>query len=453
MAERSQIFGTDGVRGTANVYPMTAEVALSLGRAAAHVFKARQGRHRIIIGKDTRLSGYMFEDALTAGICSMGVDVLVVGPMPTPAMAFLTADMRCDAGVMISASHNPYQDNGIKFFSSDGFKLPDELEHRIESLIASPDFEALRAGADEIGQVRRIDDADGRYVVFLKHTFPQERTLDGLKIVLDCAHGAAYKVAPAVLRELGADVTLLGVQPNGRNINDGCGALHPGEAVARVRELGADVGICLDGDADRCLLIAENGETVDGDAVLALCSQDLLARGALRGGGVVGTVMANLGLEKHLEGLGLALVRTAVGDRYVVEAMREKGYNLGGEQSGHVVFLDHNRTGDGMITALQMIAIMLRSGRPLSELARSFVRFPQVLVNVRVAERRPLEELPDFMKALRAVEHDLGERGRVLVRYSGTEKKARVMVEGEDEARVQEIASDLAERLQKALGG
>ena len=451
MAERSKIFGTDGVRGTANVHPMTAEVALSLGRAAAHVFRGNAGRHRIIIGKDTRLSGYVFEDALTAGICSMGVNVLVVGPMPTPAMAFLTADMRCDAGVMISASHNPYQDNGIKFFSHDGFKLPDDVEARIESLIESPDFEAVRAGADEIGQVQRIDDADGRYVVFVKHTFPSDRTLDGLKVVLDCAHGAAYKVGPTLFRELGAELTVLGAAPNGRNINEGVGALHPENAAAAVRERGADIGICLDGDADRCILIAENGDVVDGDAVMAMCAADLHGRNALTGGGVVGTVMSNLGLDLYLQGLGLELVRAPVGDRYVVEAMRAKGYNLGGEQSGHVLFLDYNRTGDGLITALQVLATMLRTGRPLSELASCMARFPQVLVNVKVAEKRPLEDLPDFQKALRAVEADLGGRGRVLVRYSGTERKARVMVEGEDEGRVNEIASDLAECLQRAL--
>jgi len=452
MAERSKIFGTDGVRGTANVYPMTAEVALSLGRAAAHVFQREHGRlHQIIIGKDTRLSGYLLEDALTAGVCSMGMNVLVVGPMPTPAMAFLTQDMRCDAGVMISASHNPYQDNGIKFFSYDGFKLPDEVEARIERLIESPDFEAVRAGADEIGQVKRIDDADGRYVVFLKHTFPADRTLEGVKIVLDCAHGAAYKVGPAVFRELGAELTVLGDEPNGRNINEGVGALHPEAAAAKVREVGADLGVCLDGDADRCILIAENGEMIDGDAVMAVCAEALVGADALRGGGVVGTVMSNLGLEVHLRGLGLDLVRTPVGDRYVVETMRRDGYNLGGEQSGHVLFLDHNRTGDGLITALQVLAIMLSTGKPLSRLAAVMPRFPQVLVNVKVADRRPLEDLPDFQKALRSVEELLGDRGRVLVRYSGTEKKARVMVEGEDEGRVNEIASDLAETLQRSL--
>ncbi|NNL66236.1 MAG: phosphoglucosamine mutase [Myxococcales bacterium] len=452
MAERSKIFGTDGVRGTANVHPMTAEMALSLGRAAAHVFQGRGGgRHRIIIGKDTRLSGYLFEDALTAGICSMGVDVLVVGPMPTPAMAFLTADMRCDAGVMISASHNPYQDNGIKFFSSDGFKLPDEVEARIERLIDSPDFDALRAGADEIGQARRIEDAEGRYVVFLKHTFPADRTLDGLKVVLDCANGAAYKVGPAVLSELGAELTVLAAEPNGRNINEGCGAMHPEYAAAHVTRVGADLGICLDGDADRCILIAEDGVPVDGDAVLAICGEDLHTRDALRGGGVVGTVMSNLGLERYFEGLGLDLVRAPVGDRYVVEAMRAKGYNLGGEQSGHVLFLDHNRSGDGMITALQVMAIMLRTGKKLSELADRITRFPQVIVNVKVAEKRPLEELPDFQEALRAAEADLGAQGRVLVRYSGTEAKARVMVEGEREEHVNQLAQELAEGLQKSL--
>ncbi len=451
MAQRSRIFGTDGVRGTANVYPMTAEIALSLGRAAAHIFRGDGGRHQIIIGKDTRLSGYVFEDALTAGICSMGVDVLVVGPMPTPAMAFLTADMRCDAGVMISASHNPYQDNGIKFFSSTGFKLPDEIEAKIERLIESPDFDAVRAGADEIGQVTRIEDSEGRYVVFLKHTFPADRTLDGMKIVLDCANGAAYKVGPAVLSELGADLVVLASEPNGRNINEGCGAMHPENAGRAVRESGADLGVCLDGDADRCILIDEHGEAVDGDAVLAMCGADLKERGALSGGNLVATVMSNLGLERYLDGIGVGLLRTPVGDRYVVESMRENGCNLGGEQSGHVVFLDHNRTGDGMITALQVMAIMLRTGRKLSELAAEMTRYPQVLVNVRVAEKRPLEELPDFQKALAAVEAEMGDRGRVLVRYSGTESKARVMVEGEDEARVAEVAADLAERLQKSL--
>ena len=453
VERRLDLFGTDGVRGTANVHPMTAEMALNLGRAVAHVFhRGGNDRHRIIIGKDTRLSGYMFEDALAAGICSMGVDVLQVGPMPTPGMAFLTADMRCDAGVMISASHNPYQDNGIKFFSRDGFKLPDEIERRIEHLIASGELDRSTAGPDEIGRARRIDDAAGRYVVFLKKTFPMDLTLDGLRVVLDCANGAAYQVGPTVLEELGAEVFRLGVEPNGRNINDGCGSLHPEKTAARVREVRADVGIALDGDADRCVLVDDRGDVVDGDAVLALCATHLVERGALTGGAVVATVMSNLGLEKHLERLGVRLVRTQVGDRYVVEAMRAGGYNLGGEQSGHVIFLDHNTTGDGLITALQTLAILRRSGRKLSDLVGGFTRYPQVLVNVRIANKRPLESLPEMMDLVRKVEAELAGLGRVLIRYSGTEPKARIMVEGQDETRVGEMARDLAACLGRCLG-
>jgi phosphoglucosamine mutase len=451
---RRKLFGTDGVRGTANVPPMTAEMALLLGRAVAHVFHRRGAeRRRIIIGKDTRLSGYMFEDALAAGISSMGVDVIQVGPMPTPGMAFLTADMRCDAGVMISASHNPYQDNGIKFFSRDGFKLPDEIEERIEGLVFSGELDTVRAAPDDIGRAKRIEDAEGRYVVFLKKTFPMDLTLDGMRVVLDCANGAAYKVGPTVLEELGAEVFKLGVEPNGRNINDGCGSLHPERLAAKVREVRADVGIALDGDADRCIMVDEKGNLIDGDALILLCARHLIERGVLRGGAVVATVMSNLGLEKALGALGVELIRTQVGDRYVVEAMRAGGYNVGGEQSGHIVFLDHNTTGDGLITALQALAVMKRKGRFLSELVSDFVRFPQVLVNVRVAEKRPLESLPEMTEAIRKVEETLRGNGRVLVRYSGTEPKARVMVEGEDETHVQELANDLAQRLVRLLGG
>ncbi len=451
---RPKLFGTDGVRGTANVYPMTAELALLLGRAAAHVFHRRAGdRHRIIIGKDTRLSGYMFEDALAAGICSMGVDVIQVGPMPTPGMAFLTADMRCDAGVMISASHNPYQDNGIKFFSRDGFKLPDEIEERIESLVFSGELDSVRASADDIGRARRIDDAEGRYVVFLKKTFPIALTLDGLRIVLDCSNGAGYKVGPTVLEELGAEVFKLGVEPSGRNINDGCGSMFPEKLAAKVREVRADVGIALDGDADRCVLVDDKGVVVDGDALLALYARDHVERGTLRGGAIVGTVMSNIGLEKELAALGIELIRTQVGDRYVVEAMRGGGYNVGGEQSGHIVFLDHNTTGDGLITALQALAIMKRKGRPLSDLVAGFQRFPQVLLNVRVADKRPLESLPEMQDAVRKVEAELAGAGRVLIRYSGTEPKVRVMVEGEDETQVRAFAESLADRLRRLLGG
>ncbi len=449
-----ELFGTDGVRGRANVDPMTAEMALTLGQAVSVMFRRRGGeRHKIIIGKDTRRSGYMFENALVAGICSMGVDVLQVGPMPTPGMAFLTADMRCDAGVMISASHNPFTDNGIKFFSHDGFKLPDEFEQRIEELISNGKLASLRAPAEEVGRAQRIEDATGRYVVFLKKTFPQDLTLEGLRIVLDCANGAAYKVGPTVLSELDSEVFPIGVAPNGKNINDGVGSVYPETTQAKVKELRADVGICLDGDADRCQMVDEKGNLVDGDALLALAARDMVERGTLKGGAVVATVMSNLGLERAVEKLGLRLVRTAVGDRYVVEEMRAGGYNLGGEQSGHILFLDHNTTGDGLMTALQTLAIMRRTGRPLSELVRDIERFPQVLVNFRVAEKRPLEGLPTVQAAVAKVEKALDGRGRVLIRYSGTEPKARVMVEGEEEARVREYADQIADELKRALGG
>jgi len=453
MSEK-KLFGTDGVRGTANMHPMTAEMALSLGQAIARIFRVDGNRHhRIIIGKDTRLSGYLFEDALAAGICSMGVDVIQVGPMPTPAMAFLTADMRCQAGVMISASHNPYNDNGIKFFSSDGFKLPDAIERRIESLIASGELSGLRAPADEIGRAHRIEDVAGRYVVFLKKTFPMELSLDGMRVVLDCANGAAYSVGPTSLEELGAEIFTIGVSPNGRNINEGCGSLHPEKVVAKVVEVRADVGIALDGDADRIVMVDEKGTILDGDQLLALCARDMVERGVLRGGQVVSTVMSNLGLEKALQELGVGLLRTQVGDRYVVDAMREGGFNLGGEQSGHIIFLDHNTSGDGLITALQVLAVMRRKNRTLSELTRDFFRYPQVLVNVPVAQKKSIEALPEFMRLVERVEGALNGRGRVLVRYSGTEPLARIMVEGDDEKRIRGFADELAEALRRALGG
>jgi phosphoglucosamine mutase len=453
MSER-RLFGTDGVRGTANVHPMTAEMALSLGQAIARVFRVDGNkRRRIIIGKDTRLSGYLFEDALAAGICSMGVDVIQVGPMPTPGMAFLTADMRCQAGVMISASHNPYQDNGIKFFSSDGYKLPDAIERRIEMLIASGELSGVRAPPDEIGRARRIEDVAGRYVVFLKKTFPMDLSLDGMRVVLDCANGASYVVGPTVLEELGAEVFPIGVSPNGRNINEGCGSLYPEKVAAKVNEVRADVGIALDGDADRVVLIDEKGAILDGDQLLAICAEDMVERDVLRGGQVVATVMSNLGLERALQELGVGLLRTQVGDRYVVDAMREGGFNLGGEQSGHIIFLDHNTSGDGLITALQVLAVMRRKERTLSELTTNFVRYPQVLVNVPVAEKKPIEDLPDFLRLVEKVESELNDRGRVLVRYSGTEPLARIMVEGGDEKQIGEYANDLAEALRRALGG
>ncbi len=452
MTDSRILFGTDGVRGTANVHPMTASVALRLGQAAAYVFRGRRdGGRRFLIGKDTRLSGYMFEDALAAGISSMGGTVMQVGPMPTPALAFLTVDMRCDAGVMITASHNPYQDNGIKFFGGDGFKLDDDIERRIEELVASDGVSRFLAPPDEVGPARRIDDAAGRYVVFLKNTFPREHSLDGLRIVLDCANGAAYRVGPAVLEELGAEVFTLGVEPNGRNINLECGSLHPEKTAEKVREVRADVGVAVDGDADRVVIVNEKGEILDGDVLMALCARDMVERGTLKGRGVVATVMSNLGLERALAAEGLDLIRTQVGDRYVVDAMRSGGYNLGGEQSGHVVFLDHTTTGDGLMTTLQVLAGMVRKNRPLSELTGSFERFPQVVENVAVPRRVPLEELLTVQSAIKKVEAELGDRGRVLVRYSGTELKARVMVEGEFESRVREMAQDLAAELKRAV--
>ena len=450
----NRLFGTDGVRGKANVHPMTAETALALGQAAAHVFRSRrEGRRRIVIGKDTRLSGYLFEDALAAGISSMGVDVIQVGPMPTPGLAFLTADMRCDAGVMITASHNPFQDNGIKFFGHDGYKLPDEIETRMENLVASGELGAQLARSEDVGQATRIDDATGRYVVSLKNTFPKGESLDGMRVVLDCAHGAAYRVGPTVLTELGAEVIAQGVAPNGRNINEGVGSLFADRIADLVRESGAEIGIALDGDADRAILVDEKGAVLDGDQVLAVCAQDLVERGKLSGGAVVATVLSNLGLEKSVEGMGLELVRTPVGDRHVVEAMRAGGYNLGGEQSGHVVFREHATTGDGLITALQVLGRMRLTGKPLSELRRVFERFPQTMITVGVAEKPPLETLPSVTDLIGEIEKSMAGSGRVLVRYSGTEPAVRVMVEGSDEQRVGEYAEEIAGELARCLGG
>jgi phosphoglucosamine mutase len=455
-----RLFGTDGVRGVANVYPMTAEMALQLGRALAYLVRSGPRRHRIVVGKDTRLSGYMLEQAIASGICSMGVDVMLSGPLPTPGIAFLTESMRADAGVVISASHNPYQDNGIKFFSRDGFKLPDRMELEIERLVldaaeggaGAEDFRALRPTATRIGKAKRIDDAIGRYVVFLKSIFPKELTLDGLTVVVDCAHGAAYHVAPAVLEELGARVIALGVRPDGKNINDRCGAVHPEGMAKAILRHGADLGLALDGDADRVILADEKGRLVDGDAIMALVGRDLIRRGTLAKRTVVATVMSNLGLERSLAPAGGRVVRTQVGDRYVVEEMRRAGYNFGGEQSGHLVFLDHVTTGDGVAAALNVLAVMRREGRPLSELARCFEPLPQSLVNVAVREKRPLEQLPEVGRAIAAVEKALGAEGRVLVRFSGTENKVRVLVEGPDAQRTRTQAETIAAELRKALG-
>ncbi len=449
-----RLFGTDGVRGVANVEPMTAETALRLGRAAAHLFKTKDGtrRHRIVIGKDTRLSGYMIESALTSGICSMGVDVLLVGPLPTPGIAFITRCLRADAGIVISASHNPFEDNGIKFFSRDGFKLPDETENRMEDLIRSNELDRIRPTAGEIGKAFRVDDAAGRYIEFVKTSVPKGLDFTGLRVVVDCANGAAYRVAPAVLRELGAEVIALGDRPDGTNINRGCGAVDPA-AMQRVGvEYRANLGIALDGDADRAIFADENGRLVDGDGVLAACALAMHREGRLKGAMVVCTVMSTLALDLTLAREGVRTVRAPVGDRYVLERMLREGANLGGEQSGHLIFLDHGTTGDGLITALQVIGLLRRSGKSLSELAAVLRPVPQVLLNVRVREKPDLSDLEGYTELLARTERDLGGSGRVLVRYSGTESVARVLVEGEDPRRIKEMARALADLIADRIG-
>ncbi len=446
-----ELFGTDGIRGKANIWPMTPEVALLVGRAVGYVFRNHVGKHRVLIGKDTRLSGYLLEMALASGLCSVGAETLLVGPLPTPAIAFLTTDMRCDAGVVISASHNPYYDNGIKIFGRDGFKLSDQLEAKIEEMVLKGTISEFRVQDREIGRAFRIEDAVGRYIVHLKNTFPKEMTLEGVKIALDCAHGAAYRVAPAVFEELGATVIKLGTSPNGININDGCGALHPEMVKEAVLKHGADIGIALDGDADRIMVVDEKGEVVDGDQIMAICAAEMQKRGTLRGGAVVATVMSNIGLEKALAKLGLKLVRTPVGDRFVVEEMRRGGYNLGGEQSGHIIFLDHATTGDGILAGLQLLAIMKSTEKPLSELAACLERFPQVLINVKVEKKLPPEEIPGLPELKAQMEQRLADRGRILIRPSGTEPKYRIMVEGEDEREIRSLAEELAQHIQKVL--
>jgi len=447
------LFGTDGIRGVANRDPMTAEMALRLGQAVAQRFRHAERPGRIVIGKDTRLSGYMLESALQAGIVSAGADVMLVGPLPTPGIAFITWSMRADAGVVISASHNPYQDNGIKIFAADGFKLPDDveadLERRMEAIGGGDD--GTRAAPDAIGKAVRIDDAVGRYVQFLKHALPKTLTLEGTKIVVDCSNGAAYHVAPQVFRELGAEVIEQNVAPDGRNINRGCGALHPEGMAAEVRRSGAQLGVALDGDADRLILSDENGQIVDGDQVMAVLGTRMLRQRQLPAQTVVATVMSNLGLERALATEGGKLLRTAVGDRYVVEAMREGGLTLGGEQSGHIIFLDHATTGDGIVAALRVLAVMVAERRPLSELARVMTRYPQVLLNFAVAHKRPLEEMPAVQRLIARVERDLGTEGRIVVRYSGTESKARVMIEGTSESGIRAQATEVAQMLQREL--
>ena len=447
-----RLFGTDGIRGVANVDPMTAEIALGLGRAVAHVFRRSRRRHKILIGKDTRLSGYMLEQAMASGICWMGVDVLLVGPLPTPGIAFLTRNLRADAGVVISGSHNPFQDNGIKFFAATGFKLPDDVELEIERLLSDNSIAQLRPTATEIGKAFRVDDAVGRYNVFVKNTFPRHLTLDGLRVAVDCANGSAYRVAPEVLSELGASVVPLAVDPDGENINRDCGALHPEVLARTVVESRCHLGIALDGDADRAILVDETGSVVDGDEVLTMAAAEMLKQGTLAKKTVVATVMSNLGLDLAIEALGGRTVRTAVGDRYVVEEMLRGRYNLGGEQSGHVLFLDQTTTGDGLITALFVLALVVERGRTLSELRRVMQRTPQVLLNVRVSEKREIAELPLVRQAIRAAESALERRGRVLVRYSGTETLARVMIEGENTDQIRRLAEDIVSAFQSEIG-
>jgi phosphoglucosamine mutase len=443
-----ELFGTDGIRGVANEAPMTPELALRLGRAITYVAgRGKTRRPRIVIGKDTRLSGYMLETALASGICAMGGKVMLSGPIPTPAVAHLTVSMRADAGVVISASHNPYRDNGIKIFGHDGFKLPDEQEAEIERLMRSSDMDTSAPTGEGIGSATRVDDAKGRYVVYTKQTIPKEYTLDGLRIVIDAAHGAAYSVAPSVFSELGAEVITLGCDPNGKNINDGVGALHPNAARQEVINHRANIGIALDGDADRVIIIDDAGHVVDGDTIMALYGTEQLKAGTLPNATVVSTVMSNLGLERAIEGAGGKLVRTAVGDRYVVEEMRRTGCTFGGEQSGHLIFLDHASTGDGIVAALQVLVIMLRTGRPLSELAPACMqRLPQLLKNVSLPIRKPIDEMPKLKRAIKSVEDQLGREGRVLVRWSGTEPKLRVMVEGPDESLIATYVNQMIEQ-------
>ncbi len=441
-------FGTDGVRGTANSGAMTADMVLRIGMAAGNLYRRGNHRHRVVIGKDTRLSGYMLEQALTAGLLAAGMDVFLFGPLPTPAVAMLTRSMRADLGVMISASHNPFQDNGIKIFGPDGYKLSDEQELQIERMLDDPKLLSL-AAPEKIGRAKRIEDAQARYIEFAKRTFPKDMTLDGLRVVIDTANGAAYKVAPTALWELGAEIIQIGHEPTGTNINEKCGSTHPEAMCAKVRELRADIGIALDGDADRVIIADDKGHVVDGDQLMALIAKSWAARGELKGGGLVATIMSNLGLERYLSGHNLSLVRTKVGDRYVVEHMRAHGYNVGGEQSGHIVLSDFSTTGDGLLAALQVLAEVKRAGKPVSEVCSLFQPLPQILKNVKFREGRPLED-NQVRKLIADAEQRLGNSGRLVIRPSGTEPVIRVMAEGDDEGLVRNIVDELCGVIAKA---
>lgn len=459
MSQPKKIFGTDGVRGIANVEPVTAETALKLGRAAAHVFKnleaqpRGQGRHKIVIGKDTRLSGYMLENALSSGILAMGVDVLFIGPLPTPGVAYVTRSLRADAGIVITASHNPYADNGIKFFRADGYKLDETIEAEIEDLVFSGRIEDIRPTAEHIGKAVRIDDALGRYIEFAKASFPRGMTLEGMRVVVDCAHGAAYKAAPCVLRELGADVIVFGNEPNGKNINKECGSMHPQHLCAKVREFRADVGIAHDGDADRVLMCDEHGTLIDGDDIMAISALDLLSHGALAERTLVATIMSNAGLDVAIQAAGGKVIRTGVGDKLVIDEMLRGGYNLGGEQSGHLIYRDHSTTGDGLVAALQMLRAMRAAGKPLSQVARCWTRFPQLVTNVVVRDKKPFEELDGITKLLAEAEAEMtAQGGRVLLRYSGTEPKARLLMEGRDAKALQSWSSRICDSIKRQIG-
>lgn len=459
VAHEKKIFGTDGVRGVANVEPVTAETALRLGRAAAHVFTQLNPReHRsstrpkIVLGKDTRLSGYMLENALVAGITSLGVDVLLIGPLPSPGVAYITRSLRADAGIVLSASHNPYEDNGIKFFRHDGYKLDDEVEKQIEDLIFSGEIDSVRPTAGKIGRARRIDDALGRYVEFAKSSFPRKSSLEKMRIAVDVANGAAYKSTPCILRELGADVSVAHNEPNGTNINAECGSTHPTEIQRLVKESGAEIGITHDGDADRVLLCDEKGEIVDGDEILAIAAVDLLRSSQLRENTLVATVMSNFGLDEALVAAGGKVIRAKVGDRYVIEEMVQRNLNLGGEQSGHMIFRDFTTTGDGIISALQILRIMKATGKPLSELKRCLTKYPQAQRNLRVKEKTPIEQIPGVMKLVGEAERELSGQGRVLLRYSGTEPKIRLLIEGREAEQIDRQANGIAAAIQSAIG-
>jgi phosphoglucosamine mutase len=443
-----QYFGTDGIRGKANTAPMTAEIAMKVGMAAGVAFRRGNHRHRVVIGKDTRLSGYMIENALVAGFTAAGLDVFMLGPVPTPAVAMLTRSMRADIGVMISASHNPYQDNGIKLFGPDGYKLSDEIEQSIEDLIGGDLSQAL-APAAKIGRATRVDGVRDRYVEYAKRTLPRDLSLEGMRVVVDCANGAAYKVAPEVLWELGADVIAIGNEPNGYNINQDCGSTDPEALKRKVHETRADIGIALDGDADRVIIVDEQAREIDGDQIMAVIAEFWKSMEKLSGGGIVATVMSNLGLERYLGGIGLSLARTKVGDRYVVEHMRAHGYNVGGEQSGHVVLSDFSTTGDGLVAALQIFAVVRASGKPVSEVCRRFEPVPQILRNVRYSEGKPLDDAK-VKQAIADATTMLGNSGRLVIRPSGTEPLIRIMAEGDDEPLIERIVSDIAGAVARA---